>query len=50
MQNNLLHTIDNPEQLRLLKQDDLPVIAKQLRDFIINIVATKEGHLGASLV
>ncbi|QXP61011.1 1-deoxy-D-xylulose-5-phosphate synthase [Olleya sp. HaHaR_3_96] len=49
MQNKLLHTIDSPEQLRLLKQDDLPVIAKQLRDFIINIVATKEGHLGASL-
>ncbi|QCE40804.1 1-deoxy-D-xylulose-5-phosphate synthase [Psychroserpens sp. NJDZ02] len=49
MQNKLLHTIDSPEQLRLLKQDDLPILAKELRDFIINIVATKEGHLGASL-
>ncbi|WP_397363779.1 1-deoxy-D-xylulose-5-phosphate synthase [Olleya sp. R77988] len=49
MQNKLLHTIDNAKQLRLLKQDDLPILAKELRDFIINIVATKEGHLGASL-
>ena len=49
MQNNLLHTINSPKKLRLLKQDDLPQLAKELREFIINIVATKEGHLGASL-
>ena len=46
---NFLNKIQNPTQLRLLKQDDLPILAKELRDFIINIVATKEGHLGASL-
>jgi 1-deoxy-D-xylulose-5-phosphate synthase len=28
---------------------ELPFLAKELRDFIINIVAVKEGHLGASL-
>lgn len=27
----------------------MPLLAKELRDFIIDIVATKEGHLGASL-
>ena len=27
----------------------LPQLAQELREFIINIVATKEGHLGASL-
>jgi hypothetical protein len=27
----------------------LPQLAKELREFIINIVATKEGHLGAGL-
>lgn len=45
----LLNHINSPEDLRQLKQDDLPQLAKELRDFIINIVATKEGHLGASL-
>ncbi len=45
----LLNHINCPSQLRLLKQEDLPQLAQELRDFIINIVATKEGHLGASL-
>ncbi|MEP1490530.1 MAG: 1-deoxy-D-xylulose-5-phosphate synthase [Algibacter sp.] len=49
MQENILHTIKTPKELRLLKQKDLPRLAKELREFIINIVATKEGHLGASL-
>jgi 1-deoxy-D-xylulose-5-phosphate synthase len=46
---NLLHRINSPIELRLLDQKDLPQLAQELRDFIINIVATKEGHLGASL-
>ncbi|GAL66058.1 1-deoxy-D-xylulose 5-phosphate synthase [Jejuia pallidilutea] len=33
----------------MLKQEDLKVFAKELREFIINIIATKQGHLGASL-
>ncbi len=41
--------INNPKDLRKLSKDDLPLLAQDLRDFIINIVATKEGHLGASL-
>lgn len=45
----LLNHINSPKELRLLQQNDLPQLAKELRDFIINIVATKEGHLGASL-
>ncbi len=45
----LLNHINTPEELRLLNQKDLPQLAKELREFIINIVATKEGHLGASL-
>ena len=49
MQNNILNTINSPKELRLLKQDKLPLLAQELRDFIISIVATKEGHLGASL-
>ncbi|TBN02424.1 1-deoxy-D-xylulose-5-phosphate synthase [Hyunsoonleella flava] len=49
MKKRLLDTINTPEELRLLQQEDLTVLAKELRNFIINIVATKEGHLGASL-
>jgi len=49
VQNNFLNRINSPKNLRLLNQDDLPQLAKELRDFIINIVAAKEGHLGASL-
>ena len=46
---NLLNTINSPKDLRLLNQKDLPQLAHELREFIINMVATKEGHLGASL-
>src|SRR5210317_1039438 len=49
MKKSYLALIDSPKELRLLKQEDLPKLAKELREFIIDIVATKEGHLGASL-
>ncbi|GAA4234993.1 1-deoxy-D-xylulose-5-phosphate synthase [Postechiella marina] len=49
MQKNILNTIKSPEDLRLLNPEDLNQLANELRHFIINIVATKEGHLGASL-
>ncbi|RLD30702.1 MAG: 1-deoxy-D-xylulose-5-phosphate synthase, partial [Bacteroidetes bacterium] len=35
--------------MRKLSKEDLPQLAQELREFIINIVAVKEGHLGASL-
>ena len=46
---NLLHHIKYPEDLRKLNLNELPKLAKELREFIIDIVAAKEGHLGASL-
>jgi 1-deoxy-D-xylulose-5-phosphate synthase len=49
MAENILSQIQNPADLRRLTESQLPQLAKELRDFIINIVATKEGHLGASL-
>ncbi|REH00082.1 1-deoxy-D-xylulose-5-phosphate synthase [Flavobacterium aquicola] len=49
MKSNLLEQIHNPIDLRQLDEAQLPQLAQELRDFIINIVATKEGHLGASL-
>ncbi|MEP0133140.1 MAG: 1-deoxy-D-xylulose-5-phosphate synthase [Eudoraea sp.] len=45
----LLNTINYPSDLRKLKASELPLLAKELREFIIDIVAVKEGHLGASL-
>ncbi|NNE33579.1 MAG: 1-deoxy-D-xylulose-5-phosphate synthase [Winogradskyella sp.] len=49
MQKPLLEHINTPEDLRQLKKADLPQLAHELRQLIIKIVATKEGHLGASL-
>jgi len=49
MKSNLLEHIYSPKDLRELSKNQLPKVAKELREFIIDIVATKEGHLGASL-
>ncbi len=46
---DVLTTIHSPNELRELNTNQLPQLAKELRRFIIKIVATKEGHLGASL-
>jgi 1-deoxy-D-xylulose-5-phosphate synthase len=45
----LLDTIYSLKDLRRFDIEQLPQLAKELREFIINIVSTKEGHLGASL-
>jgi 1-deoxy-D-xylulose-5-phosphate synthase len=49
MSDNLLSNINNPTDLRQLDEAQLPQVAQELRDFIIDIVSVKEGHLGASL-
>ncbi|MDR7369344.1 1-deoxy-D-xylulose-5-phosphate synthase [Flavobacterium aquidurense] len=49
MKSNLLSNIYNPSDLRLLSEEQLPEVAQELRQFIIDIVSLKEGHLGASL-
>lgn len=49
MSENILNTIKFPADLRKIPKERLPQLAQELREFIINIVATKEGHLGASL-
>jgi 1-deoxy-D-xylulose-5-phosphate synthase len=49
MKENLLSKINNPTDLRQLTVDQLPQLAKELREFIIDIISKKEGHLGASL-
>ena len=49
MKNSLLSTINSPSDLRHLNEAQLPQVAQELRNFIIDIVSVKEGHLGASL-
>ncbi|MBQ4818826.1 1-deoxy-D-xylulose-5-phosphate synthase [Aquimarina sp. MMG016] len=49
MATSLLSQIKYPSDLRKLSKPELLQLANELRDFVINIVATKEGHLGASL-
>ena len=49
MAKTLLDGINFPENLRKLAPGQLPQLAKELRQFIIDIVSVKEGHLGSSL-
>lgn len=45
----LLGKIDSPADLRLLREDQLPQLSKELRQYIIDLVSVKGGHFGASL-
>jgi len=47
--NKFLEHINSPVDLRKLKGDQLVELAQELRDFIIDVVSVKKGHLGASL-
>ena len=44
-----LNKVNNIDDLRKLSEEDLFGLAKDLREFIIDIVSKKEGHLGSSL-
>ena len=48
-QESVLSEINYPEAIRELKPEDLILLAGALRQEIIDVIATKEGHLGASL-
>ncbi len=45
----LLQKINNPFDLRKLTEDELPVLCQELRQYIIDVVSSRPGHLGASL-
>lgn len=49
MLEKILSHIDSPADLRKLNVNQLQQLAQELRNFIIDIVSVKEGHLGASL-
>lgn len=45
----LLEKISYPSDLRKLKEEELPRLCMELRQFIIDVVSEKGGHFGASL-
>ena len=46
---NLLDTVKYPADLRKLKKEDLKILAKELRNELIDAVSVTGGHLGAGL-
>ncbi|HSW51882.1 MAG TPA: 1-deoxy-D-xylulose-5-phosphate synthase N-terminal domain-containing protein, partial [Sulfuricaulis sp.] len=46
---HLLETIDSPDDLRRLKEDALPGLAREIREFLIASVSRTGGHLSAGL-
>jgi len=48
-QGKLLSTINSPSDLKKIKEEDLPKLCKELRQFIIDVISHNPGHLGASL-
>lgn len=45
----LLSTINTPSDLRKLREEELPVLCAEIRQFIIDVISANPGHLGASL-
>ncbi len=45
----LLDTIDSPADLKLLSEEELTVLASEIRQFIVKSVAVTGGHLGSNL-
>ena len=46
---SLLNKIDSPKDLKGVSIDDLPLVCDELRQYIIEQLATNPGHLGSSL-
>ncbi|MDA0719316.1 MAG: 1-deoxy-D-xylulose-5-phosphate synthase, partial [Bacteroidetes bacterium] len=49
MNKSILEQINSPADLRGLSLKEMGQLSEELRRFIIDIIAIKEGHLGASL-
>ncbi len=45
----LLETIDSPSDLKKLKPEQLPVLAAEIRKFLLETVSATGGHLGSNL-
>ena len=45
----LLNSINSPQDLKKLSSSQLPILAKEIRDFLISKVSKTGGHLGPNL-
>ncbi len=46
---SLLDRIDSPEDLRALDRKDLRVLARELREFLVESVSKTGGHFASNL-
>lgn len=46
---SLLERINSPQDLKLLSTNQLPQLAQEIRKYILEVVSTNGGHLGAAL-
>ncbi|MBS0310893.1 MAG: 1-deoxy-D-xylulose-5-phosphate synthase, partial [Proteobacteria bacterium] len=49
MPTSLLDTVNSPDELRTLSPADLPKLASELREFLVNSVGQTGGHLASNL-
>lgn len=49
MTKSILEKIDLPDDLRKLPRSDLPLLAKEIRKIIVDVVSKNGGHLASSL-
>jgi len=49
MTKNLLEKINSPDDLRKMPRSDLPLLAKEIRKIIVDVVSKNGGHLASSL-
>lgn len=45
----ILSKINSPADLKKLREEQLPQLCEELREFIIDVISANPGHLGASL-
>ncbi|HET9300878.1 MAG TPA: 1-deoxy-D-xylulose-5-phosphate synthase [Candidatus Polarisedimenticolaceae bacterium] len=45
----VLQRVTSPSDLKSLSRDELKVLCQEIRDYIVDVVSQKGGHLGASL-
>ncbi len=49
MEYRYLPRLDSPADLKKVPREDLPVVAEELRDYMINVISKIGGHLASSL-
>jgi len=49
MEYQYLNHIDSPADLRKVPREDLPIVAEELRDYMVSVISKIGGHLASSL-